>query len=485
MQLVQLFLHAFRTQSCKLSNLTYGRKRFLLQALRGLHNETGLSEQDLELDSQERQEYTEISEDCLGVAVARRVCVLQPYIKWGKGKKQNTTPELQLAEAVALVNTLPGWSVVQKRLVPLLTLQQKKLLGSGALDNLKEELRRDGTITAVFVSTNRLKFVQLAELQAELRLPIYDRYSLIIHIFRQHAVTMEAKLQVALAELPYVKRKMQELGDSQGKFRAKLNEKTKLLLEKRERRLRNAMKKLEMHRELISQQRKRFHFPTVAVVGYTNAGKTSLIKALTGKKELVPEDKLFATLDTTVHEGVLPCSMKVLFVDTIGFIQDVPENLIEPFNVTLRDAVNADVLVHIYDASHPDMEAQLAHVRETLSKMAADRKPVEVANKCDLLDDRKPLPDETLRVSALQQTGIQSLLDRLEDEVLSATGKTVKRIRVKSGSPEYTWLYKMTTVVNVEVEPARPEFVVMEVIADPGVVSKFTHMVRSNGRKIT
>lgn len=121
----------------------------------------------------------------------------------------------------------------------------------------------------------------------------------------------------------------------------KFDEKTKNLLQTREKKLRNALKKLKEHRQMIKRHRTSYGFPTIAIVGYTNAGKTSLIKALTGDTSLQPENKLFATLDTTVHQGLLPNNLKVLYIDTIGFIQDVPETLLEPFLVTLEDAINA------------------------------------------------------------------------------------------------------------------------------------------------
>lgn len=477
MQLPQICLHTFHSIRCRFANLTYRKIQVISQALRAQHDNNRLLGEDWDLDVQDKKEYEEISQDYLGRSDMHRVCVLQPYIKWGKRKRYNTTPELQLAEAVALVNTLSGWKVVEKRLIPLLTLQQKKLLGSGALEKLKTDLQRNGTVSAVFISTNKLKFVQQAELQKELQLPIYDRYSLIIHIFRQHATTVEAKLQVAMAELPYVRRKMQELVHYRA-GRINLNEKTKLVLERRESKLKAAMKKLQLHRQVISERRKKLHLPTVAIIGYTNAGKTSLIKALTQKKELTPENKLFATLDITVHEGILPCSMKVLFVDTIGFIQDVPETLIEPFNVTLRDAINADVIVHVYDASHPDMQAQVTHVKNTLKKILKDRTIIEVANKCDI-QQKNPLPEDVLQVSAVKEMGLDNLLEKIEREVILATGTTITKIKVKSGSPESSWLYKETTVVNVDVDPANPEFVIMQVIAAPSSISKFQHMMRN------
>ncbi|KYN07435.1 Putative GTP-binding protein 6 [Cyphomyrmex costatus] len=245
-----------------------------------------------------------------------------------------------MAEAVALINTLPHWCVVGTKYAPLLTLQRKELLGTGAIENLKKDLIACPNPTAIFVSTNLLKFVQISELEKIFGLPVYDRYSIVIHIFREHAKTAEAKLQVALAEIPYIRKKIFESCVTRCGV-INVTEETKLLLDTKEKKLKNQLKKLQQHRRLIRSKRKKYGFPTVAIVGYTNAGKTCLIKALTDDNALQPRNKLFATLDTTAHQGILPNRLKILYMDTIGFIQDVPQTLIEPFLVTLEDAMIA------------------------------------------------------------------------------------------------------------------------------------------------
>lgn len=320
-------------------NRTYERPRVLLQNIACRFNHD--SEEDESAESIEEQKaYTELSTRYIGFSAGHRVFVLQPYIKWGKDQKRNTTPELQMAEAVALINTLQYWSVVGTKYAPLLTLQKKALLGSGAIQNLKQDIYKAMNPTAIFVSTNQLKFVQMVELEKIFGLPVFDRYSIVMHIFREHAMSPEAKLQVALAEIPYIRKKMLETCVNSSGI-AVMTEKLKLLLNNKEKKLKNELKKLEQHRHLIRNNRKRNVIPTVAVVGYTNCGKTSLIKALTDDKSLKPKNVLFATLDTTAHQGILQNRLKIIYMDTIGFIQDVPETLIEPFIVTLEDAINA------------------------------------------------------------------------------------------------------------------------------------------------
>ena len=228
---------------------------------------------------------------------------------------------------------------------------------------------------------------------------------------------------------------------------------------------------------MIKSQRSSYGFPSIAVVGYTNAGKTSLIKALTGDGSLEPENKLFATLDTTIHQGFLRNKLKVLYIDTIGFIQDVPETLIEPFVVTLEDAINAELIIHVYDISHPDVKAQIQHVQETIQPMIGENKIViNVANKCDIAGDileKEDVPEDTLRVSSLKLTGIDVLRLKLEEEILKAADLMKRRIRVQVGSAVASWLYKEATVTNAEPDSEDPQYLVMDVIMTTSTFYKF------------
>ncbi|XP_011157469.2 putative GTP-binding protein 6 [Solenopsis invicta] len=432
-------------------------------------------------DEGQQDAYSEIASRYLSIAVGgHRTFILQPYIKWGRDKKRNTSPELQMAEAVALINTLPNWCVVGTKYAPLLTLQKKQLLGTGAMKDLKTELHKCQP-TAVFISTNLLKFVQIIELEKIFNLPVYDRYSIVIHIFREHAKTAEAKLQVALAEIPYIRKKILETSITRSGA-VNMTEEAKLLLDGKEKKLKNELKKLKQHRQTIRSQRKKRGFPTVAVVGYTNAGKTSLIKALTDDSSLQPKDKLFATLDTTAHQGILPNKLKVLYMDTIGFIQDVPETLIEPFIVTLEDAIIADVIVHIYDVSHPDMKAQYQHIQETIKPMLDDRPIIDVANKCDLVESDY-IPKDAIAVSAKNLTGIDLLRFKIQEVLLATTGLLSIRARVKSGSSAASWLYKMTTVINAESDPNDAQYLIMEVLTTSVDIQKFKKFLATNNLK--
>lgn len=194
-------------------------------------------------------------------------------------------------------------------------------------------------ISCVFVSASRLTQTQKNFLELVFGVPVMDRFSVVIQILSAHATSREAKLQIALAELPYVWQNMGTGGSAL--TRSQLTDSQKMMLRNRERRIKNELEHIRIHRKMIRKSRSDKEFPIVAVVGYTNAGKTSLIKALTNQDKLEPKNKLFATLDVTAHAGRLPCNLQVIFIDTIGFMSDIPTDLIECFITTLEDAMMA------------------------------------------------------------------------------------------------------------------------------------------------
>lgn len=201
-------------------------------------------------------------------------------------------------------------------------------------------MRGDPRITSVFINMGTLKSVQREELERIFQVPIFDRYNIVMLILKRHAISKHAKLQVALAEVLYLQSRLKRMDSSGIPYETR-----KLMLQKREHKLKKAIEKLRHHREHTRSKRKQMDFPVVAVVGYTNSGKTSLIKALTEDATLQPRDQLFATLDVTLHAGVLPSRLEVLYVDTVGFMSDIPTTLIECFVVTLEDALYS-VSVH-------------------------------------------------------------------------------------------------------------------------------------------
>lgn len=400
-----------------------------------------------------------------------QVLVIQPYVKWGANKDRSTRPEVKCEESESLVRTLAGWKVVDSMRVGLTSFRKQTFFGPGNVDAIALKVQQDKRVSAVFVSTNVLKPVQHQHLEHRFRVPVYDRYLMVIQIFRQHATTREAKLQVALAEVPYIWSRIrgahegyaERLGTEAGQIALSGNlgfDDKKDLLKEYEKKLKRSVDKLRGHRGHLRHGRKGKDLPVVAVVGYTNAGKTSLVRALTGDEGLAPRDCLFATLDVTVHGGMLPSNVRVLYVDTIGFISDIPTRLIEPFVATLEDAMFADVIVHVTDVSHPNAAVQKQHVEDTLKDLSSDvdllDRVIDVSNKVDRLPEQQPSPPQddgaAVMVSCTTGTGLDELRTRIEKRVMEVTGRRLMKIRVRTGREEYEWLRTHTAVVGVEAD---------------------------------
>ncbi|KAH8383381.1 hypothetical protein KR009_008262 [Drosophila setifemur] len=426
------------------------------------------------------------------IASAQQVLILQPYVKWS-AKRQNTPsdvrPEDQLAEASALINSLPNWQVAKALKVPLESLEKKTLFGSGKLMELKTlvtDLRQERHLTCLFVSKGTLSFAQKRFLEAEFRLPVMDRYSVVIQILRLHATSAEARLQVAMAELPYIWAQAKDASVTQTRRQGyALTDLQKEILRTRERKLRAELDRVRRQRQLLRQKRKQQNYPIVAVVGYTNAGKTSLIKALTVEDALQPRNQLFATLDVTAHAGCLPCNLEVIYMDTVGFMSDLPTGLFECFVATLEDAMLADVIIHVQDLSHPCHDAQRSHVEATLRSLAfnvaggdstASKLPpvINVYNKCDLVSSKDQPPSDTVhRISARSLTGLEPLLSDVEEQILTATGRRKLQMRVPSGGPEMAWLYKNAAVVDTVADEENPERLMMQVVISQRTLDQF------------
>ncbi|KAH8304919.1 hypothetical protein KR018_004647 [Drosophila ironensis] len=424
------------------------------------------------------------------IASAQQVLILQPYVKWAP-KRQSSSPsndvrpEDQLAEASALVHSLPNWQVAQALKVPLESLEKKTLFGSGKLAELKtlvNDLRQERQLTCLFVSKGTLSFAQKRFLEAEFRLPVMDRYSVVIQILRLHATSAEARLQVAMAELPYIWAQAKDASVTQTRRQGyALTDLQKEILRTRERKLRAELDRVRRQRQLLRQKRKQQNYPIVAVVGYTNAGKTSLIKALTVEERLQPRNQLFATLDVTAHGGCLPCNLEVIYMDTVGFMSDLPTGLFECFVATLEDAMLADVIVHVQDLSHPCHEAQKNHVEATLRSLAfnlsseSELPPViNVYNKCDLVASQKQTTSDAVHhISARTQAGLEPLLQDIEREILKATGRRKLQMRVPNGGPEMSWLYKNTAVVETRADDNNPEWLMMQVVITQRTLETF------------
>ena len=299
-------------------------------------------------------------------------------------------------------------------------------IGKGKIEEVRllaEELGADGVIC-----DDELSPAQLRGLEKEMEMKVMDRTLVILDIFAKHATTREGKLQVEMAQLGYRLARLSGLGKSlsrlgggigtRGPGEKKL-ETDRRLIKSRMARLNRELKQMQLHRDTARKQRLERAVPVAAVVGYTNAGKSTLMNALTGAG-ILAQDKLFATLDPTTRRMKLPGGQELLLTDTVGFIRKLPHHLVEAFKSTLEEARYADFILHVVDSSSPQMDAQMETVYETLQALDITGKPViTLFNKRDLTEGAE-LPKDlkasrTLGISAATGEGLLKLQELLED----------------------------------------------------------------------
>ncbi len=298
-------------------------------------------------------------------------------------------------------------------------------IGKGKLEELREMIY-EMDVTGI-VCDDELSPAQMGNLEAALQVKIMDRTLIILDIFAARANTSEGKIQVELAQLKYRSSRLVGLGRSLSRLAGGIGTKgpgeTKLemdrrLIQDRMAQLRHELADVVIHRELTRTQRRKTHIPVVAIVGYTNAGKSTLLNTLTNA-DVLEEDKLFATLDPTTRNLELESGQQILLTDTVGFISKLPHNLVEAFKSTLEEAIFADIIIHVVDASNPSMETQMHVVYETLDDLGLKDTPIITAfNKIDVIEDveiRDIRSEKSIRISAKKSMGMEELKSVLED----------------------------------------------------------------------
>ncbi len=304
-------------------------------------------------------------------------------------------------------------------------------LGKGKLEELKTMIQYlDAT---GIICDDELSPAQLNNLQRELECKIMDRTMVILDIFAGRANTSEGKIQVELAQLRYraarlvgMRASLSRLGGgigTRGPGEKKL-EMDRRLIHTRISQLKEQLAEVQRHRELIRSHREKKGNKVAAIVGYTNAGKSTLLNTMTGAGVL-EEDKLFATLDPTTRVLELPGKQQILLTDTVGFIRKLPHHLIEAFKSTLEEAKYADIILHVVDASNPQKEQQMFVVYDTLRQLGVnDKKVITLFNKQDLCMEKEQLrdfqADQTLKISAKTGEGLEELKLLLEDVILES-----------------------------------------------------------------
>ena len=328
----------------------------------------------------------------------------------------------ELAELVKTAGASVAGTLMQKREL----IHPGTYVGTGKVAEIAELLEHTGA-TGI-VCDDELSPAQLKNLETMLNTKVMDRTLIILDIFAARATTSEGKIQVELAQLKYRLSRLTGLGRSMSRLGGGIGtrgpgekklEIDRRLINDRIAQLNRELKEVVKHREIARAKRERNAVPVVAIVGYTNAGKSTLLNHLTDA-EVLEEDKLFATLDPTTRMLELEGHQQVLLTDTVGFIRKLPHHLIEAFKSTLEEAKYADYIIHVVDASNPQRDKQMYIVYETLDHLGVKNKKIlTLFNKIDIRTDDDPLQDfradHVLQISAAENAGLDAVKDVLQE----------------------------------------------------------------------
>ena len=406
----------------------------------------------------------------------------------GEGGRRSS--EARLEEARGLAEAI-GVEVVAARVFRVRSPRPATLVGKGQAEEIAAIAGENGA--GLLVVDAALTPVQQKNLEEQVGTKVIDRTSLILEIFGERAATAEGRLQVELAHLDYqagrlvrswthLERQRGGFGFLGGPGETQI-EADRRLIRDRMARIRRELEQVKRTRALHRDRRQRAPWPVIALVGYTNAGKSTLFNRMTGE-QVFAENLLFATLDPTMREIRLPGFDKAILSDTVGFVSDLPTELVAAFRATLEEVASADLLVHVRDMAHPDREAQLEDVEEVLKSLGLDEEGspprIEAWNKIDLLagEGHDALIAEAGRrtdavpVSATTGEGLEQLRNQIAE--LLREGERVHRICLTVGDGErLAWLHARGEVLDQEV---REEEVMLSVRLSPENWARFQSM---------
>ncbi|XP_065184582.1 putative GTP-binding protein 6 [Sycon ciliatum] len=440
-----------------------------------------------------------------------RVLVIHPRVKYtlqrlrGSGEQRRNIAEWDLQEAVSLVDGMGTHYAAGRYIISQSRTSSKSFFTDQGLEEIQAIMEID-CFEEVMVNHVQLSARQRAFLESLWECRVYDRFNTVLHIFKNFASTPAAKLQIRLAELENEQRLMKQTEDKNKLHHSELtpgyysnsdgdhdlrSQKRKDHMDNMIKQVNKKLDRSKVHREIARESRRRKEVPLVALVGYTNAGKTSLVKALCGSN-VEGESRVFATLDSTVHRLRLPSGLEVVVSDTIGFISELPPTLMATFESTLADSLEADVVLHIRDATHPNTEGQRVNVMRTLLDIgfSDDRVEdmVEVNNKIDLAGDlsewqQSLLPGQfthdlpevksSVEVSAKTGQGMEELKKIIEEKMLESSKRHCLQLTIPSTGKELSWLHKNAGVSSTVCSDDGSELIV-DVVLTSAKLGKFS-----------
>ena len=397
--------------------------------------------------------------------------VVHPFVKsaLSSGGVFARTPQSRLDEITGLALAI-DLDVVQGEIVSISELKSNSYFGKGTIERLSAIIR--GRDVAIVLVDTQLSPVQQRNLEREWDCKVLDRTGIILEIFGERARTKEGRMQVELAHLTYqrsrlvrswthLERQRGGAGFMGGPGETQI-ETDRRLIDQRITRLKKSLKEVKRTRELHRKSRRKVPYPIIALVGYTNAGKSTIFNKLTNSKVLV-KDQLFATLDPTMRQIELPSGRQAILSDTVGFISDLPHELVESFHATLEEVLEANIIVHVRDISHPDNVAQKADVISVLHELGLgdeilEKTMIEVLNKIDALDagELEVLENQATRsktpillMSAITGAGVGDFLTAI-DEYLSRSMDIIEVDLDPGDGKSLSWLYNHGEVVSRE-----------------------------------
>ncbi|MEO7564776.1 MAG: GTPase HflX [Sphingomicrobium sp.] len=400
------------------------------------------------------------------VARGERAVVVVPEFSRDGARRSG---EARIEEARGLAEAI-GITVAASRTVRVRAVRSATLLGKGQVEEMAELARSNDA--KLLIVDSALTPIQQKNLEQQIGTKVIDRTGLILEIFGERAVTAEGRMQVELAHLDYqagrlvrswthLERQRGGFGFLGGPGETQI-EADRRMIRDRMAKIRRELDQVKRTRTLHRDRRQRAPWPVVALVGYTNAGKSTLFNRMTGEG-VFAEDLLFATLDPTMRDVKLPGFDKVILSDTVGFVSNLPTELIAAFRATLEEVASADLIVHVRDMAHTDRDAQaddVADVLESLGLAEEDGPPrIEAWNKLDLAsaDERERLigeaqrRDDVVPISALTGEGVDALKERVAETLRS--GEQVHDIRLDAGEGErIAWLHARGEVIEQHME---------------------------------